>query len=82
MSAPQDRQRNQTVSGYWYTTITLRAHLRLRSYLVSARGHGIRAIDTIHAALIGTPWLPATVMARGQPRRHIGEWTARNINVL
>lgn len=51
-------KRHQTVSGYWRTTNTLRDDLRIRSYLTSARGHGIRAIDAIHHALTGNPWLP------------------------
>jgi len=32
--------------------------VRVRSYLISARNHGIRPIDAIHAALAGSPWLP------------------------
>lgn len=32
---------------------TLHRYCRVRSYLVSARDHGIRAIDTIHIALAG-----------------------------
>jgi len=35
-------------------------YCRVRSYLVSARGHGIRATDAIHA---GKPWLPVPVTA-------------------
>jgi transposase IS66 family protein/uncharacterized protein DUF6444 len=53
-------KRHQAVSGYWHTTNTLRADLRVRSYLASARGHSIHAIDAIHAALTGNPWLPVT----------------------
>lgn len=51
-------KRHQAVSGYWRTTDTLRDDLRVRSYLTSARGHGIRVIDAIHRALTGNPWLP------------------------
>ena len=51
-------KRHQAVSGYWHATATLADYCRVRSYLVSARGHGIRATDAIHAALTGTPWLP------------------------
>lgn len=36
---------------------------RVRSYLVSARGHGHRAIDAIHTALTGNPWLPTPITA-------------------
>ncbi|MGH3692494.1 MAG: IS66 family transposase [Pseudonocardiaceae bacterium] len=51
-------KRHQTVSGYWHTLTTLADYCRDRSYLVSARNHGIRPIDAIHAALTGNPWLP------------------------
>lgn len=52
---------HQKVSGYWHTMSTLDAFCRIRSYLASARGHGIRAIDAIHAALARNPWLPTPV---------------------
>lgn len=51
---------HQKVSGYWQTTLTLSRYCRVRSYLVSARNHGVRAIDATRAALAGNPWLPAT----------------------
>jgi transposase len=56
-------KRHQAVSGYWHTTTTLAGYCRVRSYLVSAHGHGIRAADAIHAALAGKPWLPVPVTA-------------------
>ncbi len=56
-------KRHQAVSGYWHTTTTLADYCRVRSYLVSARGHGIRATDAIHAALAGKPWLPVPLTA-------------------
>jgi hypothetical protein len=56
-------KRHQNSSGYWQTTITLSAYCRIRSYLVSARNHGIRAIDAIHTALAGKPWLPTPAIA-------------------
>lgn len=56
-------KRHQAVSGYWHTTTTLADYCRVRSYLLSARGHGIRATDAIHAALAGKPWLPVPVTA-------------------
>ncbi len=46
-------KRHQAVSGYWHSTTTLADYCRIRSYLVSASGHGIRATDAIHAALAG-----------------------------
>lgn len=51
-------KRHQAVSGYWHTLTTLADYCRVRSYLVSAHNHGIRAVDAIHAALTGNPWLP------------------------
>jgi transposase len=56
--ALRNPKRHQAVSGYWHTTTTLRNDLRIRSYLTSARGHGLRAMEAIHAALNGRPWLP------------------------
>ncbi|MEJ7744280.1 MAG: IS66 family transposase [Nocardioidaceae bacterium] len=56
-------KRHQAVSGYWHTLGTLAAYCRVRSYLVSARGHNIRAIDAIHNALTGNPWLPTPATA-------------------
>lgn len=56
--ALKDPKRHQAVSGYWHTTATLAGYCRIRSYLTSARNHGLRAIDAIHAALLGSPWLP------------------------
>lgn len=56
-------KRHQAVSGYWHTMATLGRYLRVHSYLVSARGHGIRALDAIHAAIAGRPWLPTPVTA-------------------
>ncbi|MCA1694718.1 MAG: IS66 family transposase, partial [Actinobacteria bacterium] len=53
-------KRHQAVSGYWHTLTTLAQYCRVRSYLVSARNNGIRAIDAIHTALNGKPWLPTT----------------------
>jgi transposase len=56
-------KRHQAVSGYWHTLTTLAAYCRGRSYLVSARNHGVRPIDAIHAALTGNPWLPTIATA-------------------
>jgi hypothetical protein len=61
--ALRNPKRHQAVSGYWHSTNTLRADLRIRSYLASTRSHGILAIDAIHAALSGRPWLPTPVGA-------------------
>jgi transposase len=56
-------KRHQAVSGYWHTMTTLTRYCRVRSYLVSARNHGIRPVDAIHAALAGNPWLPTPLAA-------------------
>jgi len=61
--AIKDPKRRQAVSGYWHTQQTLGRYCKIRSYLVSARNHGVQAIDAIHAALAGNPWLPAITMA-------------------
>ncbi|MFL6149227.1 MAG: IS66 family transposase, partial [Pseudonocardiaceae bacterium] len=42
---------------------TLAEYCRVRSYLVSARNHGLRPIDAIHAALNRNPWLPTIATA-------------------
>jgi hypothetical protein len=51
-------KRHQAVSGYWHTPTTLAGYCRVRSYLVSTRDHGIRALDAIAMAVAGRPWLP------------------------
>ena len=56
-------KRHQAVSGYWRTLTTLADYCRVRSYLVSARNHGVRPVDAIHAALTGNPWLPTASTA-------------------
>jgi transposase len=59
-------KRHQAVSGYWHTMATLGRYCRVRSYLITVKGHGIRAIrgiDAIHAVLAGRPWLPTPVDA-------------------
>jgi hypothetical protein len=56
-------KRHQAVSGYWHTQSTLGRWCRIRSYLDSAAGHGLTALDAIHTALAGKPWLPAVPAA-------------------
>ena len=60
-------KRHQAVSGYWHTTTTLADYCRVRSYLTTARNNGLRAIDAIHAGLLGNPWLPVPVTALYHP---------------
>jgi hypothetical protein len=54
----KDPKRHQAVSGYWHTQATLGRYCRIRSYLISARNHGVGPSEAIRAALAGTPWLP------------------------
>ncbi|MDT3446311.1 transposase, partial [Pseudofrankia sp. BMG5.37] len=60
-------KRHQAVSGYWHTPTTLAAYLRVRSYLVTARDHGLRAIDAIRMTLAGKPWMPVPRLASPAP---------------
>jgi hypothetical protein len=49
---------HQKISGCWKTLDTLRRHCRIRSYLTTARNHGIPTLTAIRDALIASPWLP------------------------
>ncbi len=51
-------KRHQAVSGYWHSLATLARWCSIRSYLDSAAAHDITALDAIHDALAGKPWLP------------------------
>jgi transposase len=51
-------RRKEAVSGHWHTQRTLAHWCRIRSYLDSARNHGLRALNAIRAALKGKPWIP------------------------
>ena len=57
--AVKDPKRHQAVSGYWHTQATLGRFCRNRSYMVSARNHGLGVPEAIRLALAGNPWLPA-----------------------
>jgi hypothetical protein len=46
------------ISGCWRTLATLQRHCRIRSYLISARNHGRRAVEAITDALNGNCWMP------------------------
>ncbi len=46
---------------------TLAGYLRVRAYLVSARDHGLTAIDAIRHALAGKPWIPVPRAASALP---------------
>ena len=51
-------KRHQAVSGCWHALATLARWCRIRSYLDSARAHGLTAMQAIRDALDGNPWLP------------------------
>jgi transposase len=48
----------QKISNCWRDLTTAKTFCRVRSYLTTARNHGIRPLDALRDALIGTPWLP------------------------
>ncbi|MET7458698.1 IS66 family transposase, partial [Streptomyces sp. NPDC005574] len=56
--ALRDIKVKMKVSGCWRGLPGARRYLRVRSYLTTARAHGLTAMRAIHDALAGTPWLP------------------------
>lgn len=50
----------QKVSGAFRTAEGAAMFCAIRSYISTARKHGLNAIDAIHAALIGQPFIPCT----------------------
>lgn len=61
--ALKNPKRHQAVSGYWHTLASLDRYCQVRSYLITARNHGVQAIDAIAQALTGHPWTPPTAEA-------------------
>ncbi|MEV6029409.1 transposase [Streptomyces sp. NPDC052036] len=55
--APRDIKAKMNVRGCRRGPTGARRYLRIRSYLTTARAHGLTALHAIHA-LTGTPWLP------------------------
>lgn len=58
--ALRDIKVKMKVSGCWRGLAGARRYLRIRSYLTTARAHGLTAMRAIRDALTGTPWLPPT----------------------
>ncbi|MGY3205176.1 IS66 family transposase [Streptomyces sp. TE5632] len=56
--ALRDIEVKMKVSGCWRQLAGARRYLRIRSYLTTARAHGLTAMRAIRDALTGTPWLP------------------------
>ena len=50
----------QKISGCWRTTTGAERFLTIRSYISTARKHGIDAMSALDALTNGTPWLPAS----------------------
>jgi transposase len=46
------------ISGCWRTLATLQRHCRIRSYLTTARSHGLTPLAAIRDALTGNCWIP------------------------
>ncbi len=51
----------QKISGCWRTLAGAEAFLILRSYLSTARKHGMNPLTALHQLFEGHPWLPAPV---------------------
>ena len=66
---PKSPKTDQKVSDYWHNPATLTQFFRARTYLASARKHGVRAIDAIHTALNWTTpdTHPADCLTQGSP---------------
>jgi transposase len=47
------------IGGCWRSVRTATRYCRVRSYLDTARRHGIHPLDAIRDALAGNPWMPA-----------------------
>ena len=46
------------IGGCWRSVRTAARYCRVRSYLATARNHGIHPLDALRNALAGTPWMP------------------------
>ena len=53
----------QKVSGYFRTLDGAHIFCAIRSYISTARKHGLNAIDAIYNALRDQPFIPATIQA-------------------
>jgi transposase len=46
------------IGGCWRSVRTAARYCRVRSYLATARNHGVHPLDALRNALAGTPWMP------------------------
>ena len=51
----------QKVSGAFRTRTGAETFCAIRSYISTARKHGLNVIDAIHNALTGSPFTPSTI---------------------
>jgi transposase len=49
----------QQIPGYWRTLAGAEAFLALRSYISTARKHGLNPLAILRQLFEGQPWLPA-----------------------
>jgi transposase len=50
----------QKISGCWRTLAGGQAFCKTRSYIATARKHGVNPLDALRQAFTGTPWMPPT----------------------
>jgi transposase len=49
----------QEISGCWRTPAGAQAFLTVRSYLATARKHGVNPVEILRQLFDGNPWMPA-----------------------
>jgi transposase len=47
------------IGGCWRSVRTAARYCLIRSYLGTARNHGIHPLDALRDAMAGNPWMPA-----------------------
>ncbi len=57
----------QKISGGWRTQEGAETFMAVRSYLATARKHGINLLDALRQAFEGNPWTPTATEGTGPP---------------